>query len=520
MKKILAFSLMLLTCIASWSQPLKSDEIDKLVNRTLETFNVPGIAVAVIKDDQVVHMKGYGLSSIATGRKTDENTLFAIASNSKAFTSAALGILVDEGKITWETKVIDIIPEFRLYNAYVTEDFNIKDLLTHRSGMGLGAGDLMLWPDSSSFTKEEIIHNLRYLKQTSSFRTKYDYDNLLYLVAGEVVGRVSGQGWDEFVESRIMKPLGMTKSAASLNRVDDRSNMIDAHVPVDGVLQVVPMYSSTLLDPAGGIMSSVADMSKWVMMQLNRGKYGEGYSKQILSERAHREMWTPQTIIPVRNPGPYRSHFSAYGLGWGLTDVAGYLQASHTGGLAGIVTQVTLIPELKLGIIVFTNQQEGSAFTAITNTIKDGYLGIKGNDWVKTLKESVDRNRDEAKKITDEIWKKIEVQRSKGVKSVDSRVYTGTFTDVWFGDIIISEESGILRLRSVRSPKMKGEMLYYAGNTFVVKWDDRSMDADAWAVFTLDKEGKAESFKMDAISPLTDFSFDFQDLSPKRKEEK
>lgn len=231
-------------------------------------------------------------------------------------------------------------------------------------------------------------------------------------------------------------------------------------------------------------------------------------------------MWTPQTIIPVRNPGPYRSHFSAYGLGWGLTDVAGYLQASHTGGLAGIVTQVTLIPELKLGIIVFTNQQEGSAFTAITNTIKDGYLGIKGNDWVKTLKESVDRNRDEAKKITDEIWKKIEVQRSKGVKSVDSRVYTGTFTDVWFGDIIISEESGILRLRSVRSPKMKGEMLYYAGNTFVVKWDDRSMDADAWAVFTLDKEGKAESFKMDAISPLTDFSFDFQDLSPKRKEEK
>lgn len=518
MKKILAFSLMLLTCIASWSQPLKSDEIDKLVNRTLETFNVPGIAVAVIKDDQVVHMKGYGLSSIATGRKTDENTLFAIASNSKAFTSAALGILVDEGKITWETKVIDIIPEFRLYNAYVTEDFNIKDLLTHRSGMGLGAGDLMLWPDSSSFTKEEIIHNLRYLKQTSSFRTKYDYDNLLYLVAGEVVGRVSGQGWDEFVESRIMKPLGMTKSAASLNRVDDRSNMIDAHVPVDGVLQVVPMYSSTLLDPAGGIMSSVADMSKWVMMQLNRGKYGEGNSKQMLSERVHREMWTPQTIIPVRNPGPYRSHFSAYGLGWGLTDVAGYLQASHTGGLAGIVTQVTLIPELKLGIIVFTNQQEGSAFTAITNTIKDGYLGVKGNDWVKTLKENVDRNRDEAKKITDEIWAKIEAQRLKSASAGSNAIYTGTYNDVWFGDIIISDEGGKLRFRSVKSPKMRGEMLYYTGNTFVVKWDDRSMDADAWAVFTLDKEGKAEAFSMDAISPLTDFSYDFQDLSPKRKE--
>ncbi|MRR23126.1 class A beta-lactamase-related serine hydrolase, partial [bacterium] len=424
MKKILLISLVLFSCLAARTQPLKSDEIDRLVNRTLETFNVPGIAVAVIKDDQVVHMKGYGVSSIATGKKTDENTLFAIASNSKAFTSAALGILVDEGKLTWETKVIDIIPEFRLYNSYVTEDFNIKDLLTHRSGMGLGAGDLMLWPDSSTFTKEEIIHNLRYLKQTSSFRTKYDYDNLLYLVAGEVVARVSGQGWDEFVESRIMKPLGMTNSAASLNRVADRSNMIDAHVPVNGVLQVVPMYASTLLDPAGGILSSVADMSKWVMMQLNRGKYGEGNSSQMLSERVHREMWTPQTIIPVRNPGPYRSHFSAYGLGWGLTDVAGYLQASHTGGLAGIVTQVTLIPELKLGIIVFTNQQEGSAFTAITNTIKDGYLGVKGNDWVKTLRENVDRNQAEAKKITDEIWARVEAQRSKSVAPVSNDVYT------------------------------------------------------------------------------------------------
>src|SRR5690606_3431943 len=214
MKKILTLSLMLIVCIASVSQPLRSDEIDKLVTRTLETFNVPGIAVAVVKDDRIVHMKGYGVRSITTGEKTDENTLFAIASNSKAFTSAAMEILIDEGKLTWETKVIDIIPEFRLYNSYVTEDFNIKDLLTHRSGMGLGAGDLMLWPDSSSFTKEEIIHNLRYLKQTSSFRTKYDYDNLLYLVAGEVVDRVSGQRWEEFIEERIMKPLGMTSSAA------------------------------------------------------------------------------------------------------------------------------------------------------------------------------------------------------------------------------------------------------------------------------------------------------------------
>ena len=518
MKKILSLSLMLIVCIASVSQPLRSDEIDKLVTRTLETFNVPGIAVAVVKDDRIVHMKGYGVRSITTGEKTDENTLFAIASNSKAFTSAALGILIDEGKLTWETKVIDIIPEFRLYNSYVTEDFNIKDLLTHRSGMGLGAGDLMLWPDSSSFTKEEIIHNLRYLKQVSSFRTKYDYDNLLYLVAGEVVARVSGQSWEDFVEERIMKPLGMERSATSLRRVNDNSNIIDAHVPVDGKLQVIPKYQSDLLNPAGGIISSVADMTGWVMMQLNRGKYGEGLSKQMLSERVHREMWTPQTIIPVRSPGPYKSHFAAYGLGWRLTDVAGYLEASHTGGLGGMVTRVTLIPELKLGIIVFTNQQEGAAFTAITNTIKDGYLGVKGNDWIKSLSDNVERNRAEAKKITDEVWAKVEAQRSKTGKPVDHSVYTGTYSDKWFGDIVISLEDGGLRFRSVKSPLLKGDMLFYTGNTFIVKWDDRSMDADAYVIFTLDREGRAEGFTMDAISPLTDFSYDFHDLSPVRKE--
>jgi len=517
MKKILSLSLMLAVCIAALSQPLTSDQIDKLAEQTLKVFNVPGIAVAVIKDDQVIHMNGYGVSSIATGKKTDANTLFAIASNSKAFTSAALGILVDEGKLTWATKVIDIIPEFRLYNAYVTEDFNIKDLLTHRSGMGLGAGDLMLWPDSSAFTKEEIIHNLRYLKQTSSFRTKYDYDNLLYLVAGEVVARVSGQSWEEFVEERIMKPLGMKNSAASYNRVRDRSNLMDAHIPVEGVLQVVPMYQSSLFNSGAGIISSVADMSNWVIMHINRGSYGENNSKQLLKEATQREMWTPNTIIPVRNPGPYRSHFSAYGLGWGLTDVAGYLQASHTGGLGGVVTQVTIIPELKLGIIVFTNQQEGAAFTAITNTIKDGYLGVKGNDWIKTLSENVERNRTEAKKITDEVWAKVEAQRAKSGSVLDHAVYTGTYTDNWFGDIVISEAGGKLRFRSVKSPQLRGDMLFYTGNTFIVKWDDRSMDADAYAVFTLDKEGKAAAFTMEAISPLTDFSYDFHDLSMKRK---
>ncbi|MDX9772852.1 MAG: serine hydrolase [Bacteroidales bacterium] len=518
MKKILTLSLLFLVFVSAYSQPLTSKEIDKITAETMQAFNVPGIAVAVIKDDRIIHMKGYGVRSIATGEKMDENTLFAIASNSKAFTSAALGILIDEGKLTWETKVIDIIPEFRLYNSYVTEDFNIKDLLTHRSGMGLGAGDLMMWPDSASFTRNEIIHNLRYLKQSSPFRTKYDYDNLLYIVAGVVVERVSGTSWEEFVEERIMRPLGMGHSAASINRLKDRSDIIDAHIPVNGVLQVVPKHESDVHNPAGGIFSSVADMSKWVIMQMNNGKYGDNLDKQIFSERVHSEMWTPQTIIPVREGGPYRSHFAGYGLGWRLTDVSGYLQASHTGGLAGIVTQVTLIPELKLGIIVFTNQQAGAAFTAITNAIKDGYLGIKGTDWVAILRENTLRGEAEAKKITDEVWARVEEQRALIKNEMDHSLYTGTYTDNWFGDIIISDVNGKLRLRSAKSPKLRGDMLYYTGNTFVVRWDDRAMDADAYAVFCLDREGEPVSLTMEAISPLTDFSYDFHDLYLKKVE--
>jgi len=517
MKKLLSFLLLLMLFITAYSQPLSPKEIDRVVEQTMKVFDVPGIAVAVVSDGRVVHMKGYGVSSIATGRKMDENTLFAIASNSKAFTSAALGILIDEGRLTWETRVIDIIPEFRLYNPYVTSDFSIKDLLTHRSGMGLGAGDLMMWPGEPSFTREDIIHNLRYLKQTSPFRTKYDYDNLLYIVAGVVVEKVSGMSWEEFVEERIMRPLGMDHSAASFKRINDGSNVIDAHVPVDGVLQVVPKHQSDVHNPAGGIFSSVADMSKWVIMQMNDGLYGEKTDKRIFSDKVHREMWTPQTIIPVSNGGPYKSHFASYGLGWRLTDVCGYLQASHTGGLMGIVTQVTLIPEMKLGIIVFTNQQQGAAFTAITNEIKDGYLGVKDIDWISLLKESVDRSQAEAKKITDEIWARVEKQQAMAEQPYSNSIFTGTYSDEWFGDIIISDAGDHLRCTAVKSPDLTGDMLYYTGNTYIVKWDDRTLDADAFMEFTLDREGIPSMIRMEAISPLTDFSFDFQDLTLVRR---
>jgi CubicO group peptidase (beta-lactamase class C family) len=509
------FILLLTISIAKLNaQEITSTEIDSLVERTLRTFDVPGIAVAVVKDGKVIHAKGYGVRSLNTKQKVDENTLFGIASNSKAFTAAALGMLVDEGKLKWDDKVTDHIPEFRLYNPYVTEEFTIRDLLTHRSGLGLGAGDLMFWPDSNTFSRSDIIHNLRYLKPVSGFRTKYDYDNLLYIVAGEVVARVSGISWEDFIERRIMQPLGMTASAASYKRLKDRRNVTDPHAPVEGTVKVIRRDWSENANAAGGIYSNLTDMSKWVIMQMEKGKYGDG--KQLFSAAVHEEMWTPQTIIPVRNAGAYNTHFSTYGLGWFISDVKGYKQVTHTGGLAGIVTQVTLIPELKLGIMVFTNQQSGAAFTAISNTIKDSYFGIKGKDWVKDMHERVVKFETSAKSSTAEIWAAIEAQQKKMKSKPDFSMITGTYQDKWFGDVVISEENGKLWFESKRSLLLNGEMFPYKGNTYIVKWADRSMEADAFVKFDLDNEGKGSAMKMEAISPLTDFSFDFQDLDFER----
>ncbi|UFH52459.1 serine hydrolase [Spirosoma sp. KNUC1025] len=500
------------------AQVISPPQIDALVQRTLTTFKVPGIAVAVVKDGKVVHSKGYGLRSLKSTGNVDENTLFGIASNSKAFTAAALGILMDEGKLTWDDKVIDYIPEFRMYNPNVTEEFTIRDLLTHRSGLGLGAGDLMFWPDSSNFTIKDVIHNLRYLKPVSGFRTKYDYDNLLYMVAGEVIERVSRQSWEAFVEERIMKPLQMTRSAGTYTRLKDKINVIDAHAPVNGTVQVINRDMFRFGNSAGGINSSVADMSKWVIAQLNRGKYGDNLSKQLFSEKVHAEMWSPQTILPVSPQPipPYNTHFSAYGLGWGLSDVKGYKQVTHTGGLAGMVTQVTLLPELQLGIIVFTNQQVGAAFSAITNTIKDSYLGLPPTDWVQVYKERVQKGQDEADKITKSIWEAIDREQKNNAAKVDLSSYAGTYRDNWFGDVLIQEKSDKLWFQSVRSPKLTGELFFYKNTTFIVKWKNRSFDADAFVTFLPDENQKPTAIKMKPISPLTDFSFDFQDLDLQR----
>jgi len=501
----------LLTNVSVFSQALSNSQIDSLVQKTMQTFDVPGMAVAILKDGKVYHKNTYGIRSIKTKAPVNENTLFGVASNTKAFTTAALAQLVDKNLLTWDTKVTDIIPEFKLYDSYVTNEFTVRDLVTHRSGLGLGAGDLMVFPASNTTTLPEMIHNLRFLKPVSSFRSKYDYDNLLYIVAGELVTRISGKDYDDYITENFFQPLKMTRSKLSIPEIEADPNRIDGHAPVDGKLMITPNTFTQIATPAAGIYASINDMATWVQAQLDEGRYGTQLKDSLFSKKEHNEMWTPQTLVRS-GKGAYNTHFTAYGLGWFLSDVNGYFQVTHTGGLLGIVSQVIMFPELDLGIIVLTNQQSGAAFTAISNSIKDGYFGIKGKDRIKESNERRLAGEKREAEIESKLEMDIKAQLKSKANKPNAEDFVGTFMDPWFGEVTISNTKDGLHFKSAKSSDLIGTMTFYKGTTFVVRWNDASLKADAFVNFQLNTEGKAESFLMSPISPLTDFSYDYQDL--------
>ncbi|MBD8489700.1 serine hydrolase [Echinicola sp. CAU 1574] len=510
-----------LPCNRAFSQ-VSSEEIDAIVQKAMESFTVAGAAVAVVKDGKIVHQKGYGLTSIDGKAKVDEHTNFGIASNSKAFTTAALALLVEEGKLSWTDKVIDHIPEFKMYNDYVTQNFNIQDLLTHRSGLGLGIGDLMFFPDGSDFTVDDILSSFQHFKPESAFRTKFDYDNLLYIVAGEVIHRVSGKTWEQFISERIFTPLQMDHSFASYTFIKDKSNVASPHLSNDKQITLVEPEQwdpSKLNGAAGGIYSNVNDLANWMLMQLNEGKYGENLEQQLFSEASQREMWKIHTTLNVNINPRYNSHFNGYGLGWFLTDVKGNMMVSHTGGLIGMLSKTVLIPDLDLGIVVLTNTVLDGAgvFSSVTQSILDKYLGLEEFDWNGFYAERLHQSNHEADEIVATIWNTVETADQSMLKLNN---YTGIFEDPWFGKIEISQKGEQLWFSSYRSPKVSGPMYYYKANTFVAKWESASLpDADAFVMFQLDEEGKAQSIKMKGISPAIDFSFDFHDLDLHRVSE-
>lgn len=495
------------------SAQIKEKSLDSLVTATLKAFDVPGMAVGITKDGKTIYSKGHGVRSLKNNLSVDDKTLFGIASNSKGFTCFALGMLVDEGKIQWDDKVRKYIPEFTMYDPFVTEEFTIKDLVTHRSGLGLGAGDLMFFPEGGTLTVQDIINNIRYLNPESSFRSKYQYNNNMFIIAGEVIHRVSGLTWEEFIEQRILQPVGMRTSTASYNRVKNNSNIIDAHAPVNGKVISIPHDWNETANAAGGIMSNIEDMLTWARFLMNDGVTTSG--KRLISKKQLKELWSLQMPISIGSNNPYDSNFSGYGLGWFLSDVKGHLQVTHTGGLIGTVTQFILIPDLKLGIVVLTNQQSGAAFSTISNTIKDSYLGYENRNWLKEFKTRTDKFTAHSDSLKTAVYNQVEKMKHASSLPVKEQI-AGTYTDKWFGDIDITFANNSYRISCKSSPRLKGDLLPYNYNTYIAKWDDRSYDADAYVVFNYDEKGKAQSIKIKPISPITDFSFDFEHLNPVR----
>ena len=510
-RKLYVAALFLLIFSASArAQTAPPADLDSYVARVLKTFEVPGLSVAIVKDGKTVLAKGYGVRKLGDSTRVDENTLFGIGSNTKAFTTAALATLVDAHKISWDDPVCQRLPGFQMYDPYVSHEMTIRDLLTHRSGMGLGEGDLLFWPHTT-YTRNDIIYRLRFMKPASSFRSHYAYDNLLYMTAGQIIPAVTGISWDDYVHEHIFAPLGMATTNVSTDTFKPGDDYAWPHSKLDGKLQPLPFQNLDNVGPAGSINSSASEMAKWVALQLNRGKFPDRDGR-LFSEAQSREMWSPQTILPtVERPGPLAAlsaKFADYGLGWGLRDYHGRKLVGHTGGVSGFVSRVMLVPEENLGIVILTNAEQGGAFESILYHVLDHYLALQPTDWISAFKAADDVEQKEA----DEIVKKQNAGRAADSKpSLALEKYAGVYTDPWYGPVTIRLENGKLIFTMDHTPSAVADFQHWQYDTFKAHWRDHTIE-DAFVTFSLKPNGTIDHFTMVAVSPLADFSFDYQDL--------
>ncbi len=516
---VIAFVAVILVGIVEAQSPAAPPaDLDAYVAASMKTFDVPGMAVAIVKDGKIIVAKGYGVRKLGDPTPVDEFTLFGIGSNTKAFTTAALATLIDEGKLSWDDPVYQRLPGFVMYDPYVSHEMTIRDLLTHRSGMGLGEGDLLFWPHTT-YTREEIIYKLRFMKPASSFRSHYAYDNLLYMTAGQIIPAVTGTSWDDYIRQRIFTPLGMTHSNVSNASIKPGDDVAFPHSRLAGNLQVIPFEILDNAGPAGSINSCAADMAKWVQLQLNRGKFPDRDGR-LFSEQRSKEMWSPQTILPIGDPPPalagLKPNFADYALGWGLRDYHGRKLVGHTGGVGGFVSRVMLVPEENLGVVVLTNAEEDGAFDSILFHLLDHYFNLSATDWIAAYKSREDTQEKEAA----ETIKKAEAARAADSKpSLPLDKYAGRYTDAWYGPITIRTEGAGLVITFDHTPTMIGDLQAWQHDTFKAHWRDRTIE-DAFITFALNPDGSIDHAKMAAVSPLADFSFDYQDLLLKPAEKK
>jgi CubicO group peptidase (beta-lactamase class C family) len=491
-------------------------DLDARVVAAMTEVGVPGMAVAVVEQGKVVHAKGYGVRRLGSPEPVDADTIFPTGSTGKAVTSAALAVLVDDGRIGWDDRVIDHLRGFQMYDPWVTREMTIRDLLVHRSGLGLGAGDLMFVP-RSSLSRAETVRRLRYIKPATSFRSGYAYDNLLYVVAGQLIEEVSGRTWEAFVRERVLEPAGMRTSTTEDAAYFATPNRVQPHARMDGGFRGIG--NQEVLDerrglgrnaaPAGGISSSAADMGRWLAIQLAHGALPDG--KRLFSEEASRQMWMPQVLVPITPyPAPVAEatpQFSAYALGWNVRDYRGVKIIEHGGAVFGVQTMVVLIPDRQVGFSLQINSEDGVLLRGLMFELLDHYLGETKRDWVADF-AAFKKARD-AKMLA--AARGGEAQKKPSRPSLPLAEYAGDYADPWYGPIAIRHENGRLRIDFKQTPDMAGTLEHWQYDTFRTRWDDRSIEP-AYVTFALDAQGKVERITMKASSPLADFSYDYHDL--------
>jgi CubicO group peptidase (beta-lactamase class C family) len=495
-----------------------SFDLEQDVTRVMKAFDVPGIAIAVVKDGKVVAARGFGVRKLGEPAKVDGQTLFEIASNSKAFTAAALAMLVDEGKLKWDDPVVKHLPDFQMYDPYVTREMTVRDLLTHRSGLGLGAGDLLWWP-TTNFSTDEIIERLRYVKPATSFRSSYAYDNLLYIVAGKIIAQKSGKSWGETVRERILKPVGMNTTTTSLAENAGNPNASNAHSKINDKIAAVKSMPVDNAVGAVGINTNAEDIAKWMKVLLDGGRVegatgADGKELRLFSEAQAREMWTAQTPMKVGMPKPplaaTKANFAAYGLGFQLRDYKGQLVAMHGGALQGFYSRVLLVPESKVGIAILTNAESGGALNALQYRLLDQYMtGSAPTDWIKLIADlEAESHAKELARLKGTSGARVAASKP----SLALASYEGQYEDAWYGPMTIKRNGNKLVMSFSRTPDLTGEMEHFQHDTFIVRWKERNFNADSYVTFALDHDGSIEHVKMKAVSTETDFSYDFHDL--------
>ncbi|HXI92716.1 MAG TPA: serine hydrolase [Blastocatellia bacterium] len=488
-KKTIWLATLLLLVLSSsqfgYAQEAPSKDFDDYVNKALKDWDVPGLAIAIVKNDQIVFAKGYGVRKLGDTSAVDEKTLFAIGSSSKAFTSASIAMLVDDGKLKLDDPATKYLPGFQLFDPYVTRELTVRDLLCHRSG--LERGDFLWY--GTSYSRDEIVRRVRYLKPTWSLRSMFGYQNIMYLAAGQIVAGVSGKTWDDFIRDRIFKPLGMTSSSTSINDLKNADDVATPHAKIEGKVEIIPWRNIDNIAPAGSINSNVVDMAQWVRLQLGEGVYK---GQRLISSGGAKEMHTAQTVIRMDPPWTLfysDAHFLNYGLGWFLHDHRGRKVVEHGGNIDGMSALVAMIPEEKLGLVILTNLNGTPLTSAIANRVYDLYLGVPPRDYSADLLKNYNALLEQGKQAQ----KKIEESRVKGTSpTLALDKYAGAYKDEMYGDAKVAVQNGKLVLTT---PGFVGELDHWNYDTFQVTWRERSL-GKALVTFTLNARGKVDEMKL------------------------